>query len=505
MTNYTKKAVRGAFSSHLFLVLSSVLAILLRVVLARSLSVDDFGLFYAVLALVAMFTFLRDLGLSEAQVWFIPQFLHKRLFGRIKGIVYLVLSVQTVSGTVFLIASALVSNFLALHYFRSALAADVIVLMALWFFLNGIEECIVFAFNATQKIFLQTSMEFVHLLMVLGGTLLLLRSGWGIHAPAAAYVASTVVTCIVYFAVLRRTVFPYFSKVRRQLTAGHIKEYLKYSLPIVPATATAEMFFSKISLIFLTYFGTLHQVGLYVAALSVSRLSRLIYYPIQNVLFPISSELWVKGKSKHLSKGIALLYKYSLIVALPLVAAIIVFPEEILRVFFGAEYVAARPVLQLLAVAMSCMLYTTIASTTFLGIGESGWAAKISGVGGGINILVGLMLIPTFKMYGAAIAFLVAMFCMMTYSNYSLHRFVPIRKPWKEWALTGVASGGFILTILVLKRVLDLWVGFEIAACLAAASLVYVLFLFLLRVTTIEESKGLARRVLSAEPTPGEE
>lgn len=497
MVNYTRKAIGGAVTSYIFLCLTTIAAFLIRIVLARKLSIEEFGLFYAVLAFLLMFRFLRDLALSEAQVKFIPRFLYQGALGRIKGLVYFVLSVQTALGTVFLVGFVIAAPALALHYFKSPLAGDLLRVMALWFLLEGPFEAIFFAFNATMNIFYQSSAQFLQLLTVLGLSIFLLSRGIGVQAPAFAYVLSACLIFTIYFPLLHTKVFPWFSTTRIQLSAKHIREYLRYSLPLLPGTAAVDVLFSSLPLALLTWFTNLNQVALYAVALALSQLLRHVYQPILNVLFPLSSELWEKKRMQRLSRGIAMLYKYVLIIIVPLAGVLMAFPREFLGTFFGQDYVGASLALQILAPTMIIITYALIVEAVFMGIGKSNLSTKQIYVGGVLNLVLGILLIPKFGMGGAAVALFIASLGRGAYGMKHLRRFVEVPVPWLSWILTGLASIVFLAAILVLKLTLHLGVWVEMAICLSIAMVLYLGFIILTGVVKIDELSAMKERVFS--------
>lgn len=497
MTNYTRKALGGALISYSFFCLSSLLALAIRIVLARRLSVEEFGLFYSIMATIFMFSFLRDLAMSEAEVMFIPRFMHKRELSRIKGLFYFVLNVQVFMGTLFFIALAILAPTLALHYFKSPLAEDILIIIALTFILEGVFEGIQLAFKGLYLIFHQTSMQFVRLIVILGITSFLLGKGWGIRAPAVAYLLSPIIVGTIYYWLLRRGAFRFFSTVKRALSLQNVKEYLTYSLPILPGTAGMDLFIYRITIIMITTFANLQQVALYAAAFTISKLIQLIRTPIQNILFPVSSELWESGKKNRLIEGVNLLYRYSLIVALPLVGILVAFPGELLGAFYGQAYTEAWTLLPVLGFAMVILTYTQIVEAVFLGIGQSFLSTKQIYVGGGINIGLGLLLIPAYGMYGAAISFLIGMIGMMAYGMVNLHRFVKARVPWSSWGRTLLASAGLLETTFLLKGALRGGIWLNAAISLSGGCITYLALLLLLRVTTIKELREIVSRFSS--------
>ena len=76
--SYIKKAVKGSAIIFAFTIISVILGYLTRIVLARGLSVEEYGLFYAVFGLVSFFLFFRQLGLDSAMVKYVAEYTAKK-------------------------------------------------------------------------------------------------------------------------------------------------------------------------------------------------------------------------------------------------------------------------------------------------------------------------------------------------------------------------------------------------------------------------------------------
>lgn len=71
---YARRLVKGSAIVFLGLVASGVFGISLRMFLARSLSVEEYGLFFAVYVFVGFFALFRDLGLDATLAKYILSF-----------------------------------------------------------------------------------------------------------------------------------------------------------------------------------------------------------------------------------------------------------------------------------------------------------------------------------------------------------------------------------------------------------------------------------------------
>ena len=83
--NYTKIAFKGALIVLVTSLFAAFLGYLVRVLLARNLSVEQFGLFYAVFSFLGLIGIFKSLGFDKAITKFIPEFQHKRKHDFIKS------------------------------------------------------------------------------------------------------------------------------------------------------------------------------------------------------------------------------------------------------------------------------------------------------------------------------------------------------------------------------------------------------------------------------------
>src|SRR3990167_7422774 len=92
--NYAKKAVKGTFTILFISFLAALLGYLVRLVLARGLSKDDYGLFYAVFSFFAFLIIFKDLGLNQTLTKFVSDFLHRKNYTGMKSVIVSVFSIQ---------------------------------------------------------------------------------------------------------------------------------------------------------------------------------------------------------------------------------------------------------------------------------------------------------------------------------------------------------------------------------------------------------------------------
>ena len=70
--SYTERIVKGSAWVFFIGVAATIIGYLLRIFLARTLTVTEFGLFYAVLAFLSFFYWFKELGIGSDLVKYIP-------------------------------------------------------------------------------------------------------------------------------------------------------------------------------------------------------------------------------------------------------------------------------------------------------------------------------------------------------------------------------------------------------------------------------------------------
>ncbi|PMB07717.1 O-unit flippase [Fischerella thermalis CCMEE 5198] len=205
------------------------------------------------------------------------------------------------------------------------------------------------------------------------------------------------------------------------------RDLLKESWPLI-FSGFAILIYMKIDQIMLGTMMDDQAVGIYSAAVRVSEIWYFIPMAITSSVSPSifaakkTSELLYYQRLKKLLRLMALI---SVVLALP----ISFLSETIIMMLFGNDYVIAGPIL---AIHIWASLFV------FLGVGADPWfiAESLTDlslyrtvIGAVINVLLNLLLIPSYGGVGAAIATVIAYACGSVFAN-ATHR-----KTWKVFKL----------------------------------------------------------------------
>ena len=433
MENYFRKAVFGVGYVMAFSAISLVASYGFRLVLARNLSPADFGLFYAVFAFVTFPHLFRELGFRWSLVKFIPENIVKKDEGGLNSLISNTLSVWLLGALAIFGAILLSAKFLASSYFHSANAYLVLIILGVYYIFACIDYLWSYVFQGFQRMGLFASVDLMRNVFLISGALIgFLLFPKSVIVPAATYLAASLLLIIIYTPVVKLFVFRKLSP-RFSLDRQVIARSISFGIPIT-FTALAYTLFQQISVLTLTYFGTLTDVAFLGVAVITSALLINISTSISSVVYPLSSELHTRGHTGHIEQGISLIYKYTLMLMLPLALVLISYSGLILATLFGKDYSGAAPALVILSIGTIFWVIANINFNILAGMGHSREPFRIMLAITAITVIVNFALIPAIGLVGAAASMAIGYFLAFALSVFSLRSRVQIKLPVAAWA-----------------------------------------------------------------------
>ncbi len=491
--NYTKKAVKGVSLVFVMIGLSSFLAYLLRIVFARNLSPSEYGLFYAVFTLMMFFLVFRDIGLGSALTKFIAEYQTKKDYSKIKTLITSAFIFQLISSSLLVISLLILSSFLATYYFKVRLASIILTILMIYIFsslLFRITKSVLIGFQDTKW---YTLAEPLRLGITLISALLFFYLGFGILSPVFGFISGVIIAFFILLIGASKYFFIFRYKIRDFWKTT--KQLFSFGIPVI-FTGIGNTIIGYLDVLILIYFVSLKSVGIYNVILPTATVFLFFGSAVSTVLFPMISELWGKKDKIRVAEGIRLIYNYSFVLTVPLLFAVFAFSEIFIRLLFGNEYVAGILAFRILLFGVLCYIVAVINNTAISGIGKPKIVTKIIFIAAGVNIILNLLLIPLFKITGAAIATSVSYFTVLILSTMKLSKFIEVPSSWKNWIKTVFAGFIFVLIIYLMKTLLVLNPWFEMIISLVIAGIVYILLILVMNIIDIKEIRTLVKRVL---------
>lgn len=146
------KLLRNGFWLYFFAFIAAPTWYIIKLLIARTLSVEDIGIFYSVLGVVTLLVPYHDLWLSQALQYYIPRYLIHQEYDKTKSIAIYTLLVQLITGIIIGAWLWIGADRLALHYFKSDVAVQLLQYFSVYFVLYSVSKAFESFFLSTQHI-----------------------------------------------------------------------------------------------------------------------------------------------------------------------------------------------------------------------------------------------------------------------------------------------------------------------------------------------------------------
>jgi O-antigen/teichoic acid export membrane protein len=492
--SYARRLVRGSAIVFAAAIISGVVTFLLRIFLARSLGVVEYGLFYAIFALVSFFALFSDLGLNSALAKYIPEFSVRKEFGAIKSSIAFAAVFQAVFA--FSIAAMLFifSGQIAMAVFETGDAVLPLQIMSAWFFVMTLYQITRNAFQGFQDMPAYALMDLFWTISVLFAAFLLVGVfGQGVGGAASAYLVATLVVAASASIFLWRQ-YPRVFKEKVSITKPLVKRLFAFALPALFG-GIGWLVTGYTNTLMITVFRTLPEVGYYQAALPTASTLVTFGVALTAVFFPMVSELWARRGRVILSRALHFLIKFSFMLILPAALIFIAFPGIIIRLLFGEGYMAGVTALKILAGTAVVYTLYAILSSAIIGMGKPLLDAKITGAIAGLNLVGDLLLIPPYGIEGAAVATLCSFLLGLVLVSYYTRKLIRFAAPVPSLLKT-LAGGVFtFLLIFDLKSTLVMPPWPKVFAVMIPSLIFYGVWILATKAVTRDDLKLIARIV----------
>jgi len=194
------------------------------------------------------------------------------------------------------------------------------------------------------------------------------------------------------------------------LTSTFNKNLLKYifkeALPIAIIGVIGTIM-SNIDMIILGWFTNSSEIGLYSAAQKPIQIVYLIPSLIATALSPVFSRLAITDKEK-IRGIIKQSLKFSLLITIIVNIFIFTIGGYVFKIMFGPQYIESIPLFKIMGLAIITGAPSLIISNAIFAFGKQKELIQFIIISLVLNIVLCLLLIPRFGIYGAAISVTIA-------------------------------------------------------------------------------------------------
>ena len=449
LIEHGRQVATGTFWGLVGTFFTKVVSFLYTVYVARAVSQGDIGLFYLSLGFVGLFIIWKDFGLSSAITRYVPYYESQGEGKKAKHLLESSYAIAAVSGIFFTITIWLAADSIGAIYQNQALP-EALKLMSFFMLLDNLSRISAAYLGGKAEIKLGQVMGTVSVITKLILTYALFQLyGANYQSMTLAFLGSALVPLAISTPWIIRI-------VKSSPASGSAlakNEMLREIVPFGIMLTLVQAFYGLISSIDRLLIGYLVPQTVAIGAVAVYSLAitlsiNVTVFPglVGNIFLPLISRMVGKHDHDGIKRSIGTAQRWVLLLTLPVILVLIVFANEMMTEFFGSPYGQGGMVAAIFAFGLGFTAYSYIIGLALAGMRLVKLELQIAVVGAVANILLNLLLIPSFGAEGAAAAaaasFAIMAMMFMHYGK-TILGFHPSRNTHKIIAL------GFALLLII--------------------------------------------------------
>ena len=399
-----QKSIRGVFWNYISFGLGKGLVFVTTAILARLLTPDDFGIVAFATLAVTYLSILKDFGLG-------PALIHRRQ--NVDEAANTVFTLNLLLGAGLTLAGIAVAPLVA-TFFREPLVTPVLRWLSLTFILNSL--------GSIHVVRLQRELEFRRKLIPdLGRSLFkgivsisLALTGFGVWSLVIGQLAG-----VLAGVILSWVVFPWLPRLTINLNLA--RGLLRYGLSVVGVDALTITTDNLDYLLIGRLFGNA-ALGIYTLAFRLPEL--LVLNPLwvmAAAIFPAYAT--VQDKPETLRRGFLTTVRFVEILCVPLALGMFLTADPLVRVAFGDQWLAAIPIVRVLALFVLVRSIGFNAGDVYKAVGRPDILVKLELLN--VAVLVPALWIgASFGLVGVALGHLAASLVRMIADLWVASRFI---------------------------------------------------------------------------------
>lgn len=371
--------------------------------MARLLGRDIYGLISIAVGFLGLFAIMGDIGLNIAGIRYISMYYAKKRYEDIRTIIKSSFAIKL--GLAIVLAAIC---FFSADAFAEFFNKDVAPLFRITAFIivcnilgsvfqtvmKGLQRMDLFA---ASNIFRDISWIIVSIGLVL--------NGWGVLGAMWGYLISAfiwVIICgMIYLIPLQQSISK-TQKKKKEISKVIRNKLIIFGMPVVIMDLTV-LLYNWIDTFVLAYFRPTWEVSCYNIAFGLVNMVMIIIASVSTTLFPIFSQEHALKKKKRQKMIYEKMVKFVMIIIYPLLT-LMWFLAPYIILIYGTEYLPAIYPLLILVTWGFFRPISNIGGGFLTAKGRERLVMKITISMAVLNLILNIILIPTFHMVGAAIA-----------------------------------------------------------------------------------------------------
>jgi len=406
---------------------------------ARVLGTEGYGVFSYALSLAALFTIFSDIGLSPLLTREIVKQPEK-----IKEY----FSTSFILKLIILLSTVLITLTIAPFFVKIEAARSLIPIIVILIAFDSLRD---FGFSLTRaenRMETEAGLKIATNFAITALGVIVLTIKPETQTLAIAYAAGSGIG----LALLIGKLWHQFKNALAYFKKELIKPILTAAWPFA-IMGLLGGFMINIDTVILGWFKGSHELGLYAAAYRPVLLFYVIPAFLSTSLFPIMSRLIQENKAEEMKKILQKSLALVLGVALPIALGGLIVAKPFITLLFGSEYSDASPAFQILMFTLFFVFPGTIISNAIFAYDRQRLFIFSMAGGAILNIVLDILLIPSYSIVGSAVATLISQIFINGYNWYQLKKIISftVLNNLGKVSISALVMAGIVILLAVLN------------------------------------------------------
>lgn len=429
-------------------IITSILAFVWTILIARYLGVSDYGIFGFAVSFSSMFAILGEVGISTHIVRSISTYNNQT---------------QCYLGNAIPLKIALSSLYFIVVFAVLLIMgqSQLVIYITLLYVIETIFKsfCGLFygAFQAHEKQKYQAIANILLAILSFALILIAIYLNTGLNGITIAYVVANLVTLLyIVYMLLKHITVP-----KLHINFGFWKKLLMWGLPFALSSIFYTIYYS-IDIVMLTQMVGDFATGIYNATYKLINVLTLFYGMYTAVIFPVMSKEY-KKESSLLNASFEKSTKYLSIITIPISVACLFYSTDIIQFIYGHQYDQAGEVLKILIWTV-CFLFINGAASTALNASHKEYSVtKIYLIAAIFNVILNLFMIPRYSFIGASISTVLSEILILALALLTLHKVGVNPSKHLIGDIGKVCLSSAILGVILYVLKLNMWVAIPVS------------------------------------------
>lgn len=398
------KVLKGSGIVLLGTIIGMFLSFITRIILARSFSQVEYGMYSIGFAIFSVISMISTVGMNEGAARQISYYNSKQNKKNLNNIISSSIIITLIIG--FTLAGILfyLSDSIALYLFHNILLGYIFKIFSFAVPFSSLIIIFISIFRGFESVkpnvyFQQIGKNIAFLLLIIIVIIFNLNFKWVIWS----FTFSTIIISFIFVIYINKKLVIKIKILNKKGLFISGWKLIYFSLPLL-ITAILNLIIGWTDTIMLGYYETSEIVGIYNIALPLAGLLPIGLTSMIFIYTPISSRLYSQNQFDELKRNYSILTKWVFSITIPILFIFLFFPYTVIKFLFGNSYVSGAIVLPVLSIGFFTHTFLGPNGSTLISFGKTKvlmYASLISAI---LNIILNILLIPSYNILGASIA-----------------------------------------------------------------------------------------------------